>query len=82
MNGLYFVTVNWYNEYKEEDEISCAFVVAWSYADAIQKVATDFEYINSILIEEIQPPNMCDINCVYVPNDNEIIDKIKDANDF
>lgn len=82
MNGLYFITINWYNEYKEEDEISCAFVVAENFSEATRKVAADFEYINSINVEQIQSADMYDINCVYVPNDQNVIDAIKQANDY
>ena len=82
MNGLYFVKINWYNDYKEEDEISCAFVLAYSFSEAVNKVAGDFEYINSITVEGIQPADTYDMNAVYVPDDENIINAIKEANEF
>lgn len=82
MNGLYFVRINWYDDYSDEDKISCAFIVAPSYAEAVNRMASDFQYINSITIDEVQPADYCDINCVYVPDNQEIINAIREENNF
>ena len=82
LNGLFLVKVNWYDDYKDEERISCAFVIATSYAEACVKVSNDFQYINKVEIEEVISANYVDINCVYVPNDNDLIDRIRNENDF
>lgn len=82
MNGLYFVTCNWYNDYDDKEETACAFVVAASYADAAAKITSDFSIINSLHIEEIQAPDVSDVNVVYVPNDQHIIDEIRNVNEY
>lgn len=82
LNGLYFAKIQWYNDYKDTDEITCAFIIAKDYNDAMYKITNDFQYINSVTIDEIQPNNLYDIQCVYVPNNPVIINEIKKANDF
>lgn len=82
LNGLYFVKVNWYCDYEDTEKTACAFVVAYGYADAVAKVSSDFQYINSMTIEEVQPIDYCDINCIYVPDDPNLINKVREANAF
>lgn len=80
--GLYFVTVEWYDEYKEEDRTSYALVIAKSISGAAKKVAKDFNYISSIKAEEWISGGLVDVNCVYLPDDWDVIRKLKDENDY
>ncbi len=80
-NGLYFVKLNWYDDFEDENKTVCAFVLASSYAKACKKVSDDFQYINKVEIEEITS-TYTNINCIYVPNDDELIKRIKEENDF
>ena len=82
MKGLYLVTVEWYDEYKEEDRTNYALVIAKSIGGATKKVAKDFNYINSIKAEEWISGGLVDVNCVYLPDDWTTIRRIKDENDY
>ncbi len=82
MKGLYLVTVDWYDEYHDEDKTSYALVIAKDIGKATQKVSKDFYYINSIKAEEWISGGLVDVNCVYLPNDLNIIHRIKDENDY
>lgn len=82
MKGLYLVTVEWYDEYKEEDRTNYALVIAKSIGGAVKKVAKDFNYINSIKAEEWISGELVDVNCVYLPDNWDVIRKIKDENDY
>ena len=82
MKGLYLVTVEWYDEYKEEDRTNYALVIAKSISGAAKKVAKDFSYINSIKVEEWISGELVDVNCVYIPDDWDVMRKLKDENDY
>ena len=82
MKGLYLVTIEWYDEYKEEDRTNYALVIAKSIGGAAKKVAKDFNYINSIKVEEWISGELVDVNCVYLPDNWDVIRKIKDENDY
>ena len=82
MKGLYLVTVEWYDRYNDEDKTSYILVIAKSIYKAVKKASQDFEYINSIKAEEWITGDLVDINGVYLPNDWDIIGKIKDENNY
>ena len=82
MKGLYLVTIEWYDEYKEEDRTSYALVIAKSISGAAKKAAKDFNYISSIKVEEWISGELVDVNCVYLPDDWEVMRKLKDENDY
>ena len=82
IKGLYLVTVEWYDKYHDEDKTSYVLVIAKSIHKAVKKASQDFEYINSIKAEEWIAGDLVDVSGVYLPNDWNIIDKIKDENNY
>lgn len=82
MKGLYFVTIEWYDEYKDEDRTSYALVIAKDISKAAKKASKDFNYINSIKVEEWISGGLVDVNCVYLPDEWTTIRRIKDENDY
>ena len=84
MNGLYFTHINSYNIYTDKPIDNYAFVIATNFFEAVQKVSNDFEEINinSIKVECIVPSGSINVNAIYVPNDEHIIQKIKDENSY
>ena len=72
---MYYVKVNWYNDYDESDEISHMIVCAEDWNEAMQKVNGQFNYINSIEMRKIQS-DKCDV--VYITE--EILDTIEQEN--
>ena len=82
MKGLYLVTVEWYDEYQDKDCTSYAVVIAKDIGKAAEKVSKDFNYINTIKVEEWISGGLVDVNCVYLPDDWDLIYKIKNENDY
>ena len=80
--GLYFVTVEWYDEYHDEDKTSYALVITKDIGKATQKISKDFNYISSIKVEEWISGELVDVNCVYLPDDWDLIYRIKNENDY
>ena len=62
---MYYAIVNWYNEYDEEDIISHMLVPADDWNDAMSKVVKQFQWINSIKMEEISGCGNAEV--VYIP---------------
>ena len=62
---MYYAIVNWYNEYDEEDIISHMLVPADDWNDAMSKVVKQFQWINSIKMEEIS--GCANAEVVYIP---------------
>ena len=62
---MYYAIVNWYNEYDEEDIISHMLVPADDWNDAMSKVVKQFQWINSIKMEEIS--GCVNAEVVYIP---------------
>ena len=77
---LYFATVDWYDSYKEEDKIDKAFVFGTSMADAVGNLDGSFDDIQSLTLEEVQYD--CGAPVIYVPDDDELIEKIREANTY
>ena len=50
---MYYVVVNWFDNFKEEDIITHLIVIAEDWNDATLKVINRFEWINSIKMTEI-----------------------------
>ena len=82
MKGLYLVTVEWYDEYQDKDRTSYALVIAKDIGKATKKVSKDFNYINTIKAEEWISGGLVDVNCVYLPDDWDVIYSIKNENDY
>jgi len=77
---LYFATIDWYDSYKEEDKTDKAFVFGTSMADAVGNLSAGFDDIQSITIEEIQYDAGAPV--VYVPDDDDLIEKIVEQNTY
>ena len=71
---MYYAKVNWFNTTSEEDELSFMFICAGDWNDAMQKVSSQFEWINSIEMTEVSAEK-CDV--VFVPEHlvNEIMEE-------
>lgn len=82
MKGLYLVTVEWYDECQDKDRTSYAVVIAKDIGKAAEKVSKDFNYINTIKVEEWISGGPVDVNCVYLPDDWDLIYRIKNENDY
>ena len=48
---MYCAKVNWYNSYDNEDKIDYVFLFADDWNEAMAKINSQFEYINSVEIE-------------------------------
>lgn len=83
-NGLYFVVFTYYDEYKDKHETTQCLVMAPSYGEAIESVTKDYRWIDEITVRVWVEPHTFDtgINCIYLPNDQNIIDAIADANEY
>ena len=75
---MYYIKVNWYNDYEESDQITHMFTIAKNFNDAMQNVTDTFDYINSVEIQEIYCGNDC--KCIYVPE--ELVDAIIKENEI
>lgn len=82
MKGLYLVTIEWYDECQDKDRTSYAVVIAKDIGKAAEKVSKDFNYINTIKVEEWIAGGSVDVNCVYLPDDWDLIYRIKNENDY
>jgi hypothetical protein len=79
---LYFAKVKWYDEYNDEENTSCLFVFGTDYADAVENITKDLRWITNIEIKKISSTGLGDINCIYVPDDEKIIQAIMEENDY
>lgn len=83
MNGLYYAVIKWYDEYRDEEIISRAFIPAPSYTEAAKYAESDFSCINTLSLEEIVTPNAySDVHMVFMPDDMNVIDLVKSENDY
>jgi len=64
---MYYAKVNWFNVYNEEDCISHMLIPAADWNNAMQKISSEFEFINSIEMKEVNF-GKCDV--VYLPEDS------------
>ena len=74
---MYYAKVNWFDTLKEEDSISYLLIPAENWNDAMQKISGEFEFINSIVMKEI---NFEKTNVVYLPED--VIDVVIEENTY
>ena len=74
---MYFAKVNWYNDYEEKDVISCMIICADDWNEAMAKVSKQFNYINSINMEQLDSTE-CDV--VYITED--MLDGIRKENTY
>ena len=82
IKGLYLVTVEWYDECQDKDRTNYALVIAKDIGKATEKVSKDFDYINTIKAEEWISGGAVDVNCIYLPDDWDLIYRIKNENDY
>ena len=61
---MYYATVNWYDDYNEEDKINHMLIPANDWNEAMQKVTNEFQWINSIEMKVVD-----DYECklVFIP---------------
>lgn len=83
-NGLYFVTFTYYDDYKDKTVTTQCLVLAPSHSEAIDSVTKDFRWIDEITIREWVSPRLFDtgINCIYLPDNPDIISAIAEANEY
>lgn len=77
---LYLASVHWYDSYKEEDKDDKAFVFGTSISNAVDNLDKSFDDIQSLTIEEIQYDAGAPI--IYIPDDDDLIEKIREANTY
>ena len=63
---LYKINFAWENDYEDHEISETVFTFADSYSEAIQKIETEYQYINSICIESIAFEVTSDI--FYLPH--------------
>lgn len=81
LNGLYFVKFTYYDEYRDKDATDQCLVIAHNASEAIAPIVEDYKYIDELTVKEWAGPSS-DVNCIYLPNDKNIISAIKNANDY
>ena len=64
---MYYVVVNWYDDYNEEDKINHMLIPANDWNEAMQKVTNEFQWINSIEMKEIIGSGKVEV--IYIPED-------------
>lgn len=79
--NLYKITFCWEDDSTEGEVKDTALAFAESYAEAIQKIETQYQYINSICIEPIAFDATSDI--FYLPHKDTItLEDIIDENTY
>lgn len=63
---MYYAKVNWFDTIKEEDSVSYMIIPAADWNDAMQKVSSQFDFINSVEMKEINFEK-CDV--IFLPED-------------
>ena len=64
---MYYVVVNWYDNYNEEDKINRMLIPANDWNEAMQLITSEFQWINSIQMEEVVGGDKTKI--IYIPED-------------
>ena len=64
---MYYVFVNWYDNYNEEDKINRMLIPANDWNEAMQLITSEFQWINSIQMEEVVGGDKTKI--IYIPED-------------
>ena len=77
---LYFVDLQWFDSHEEKDRFDKMFVFGENMAKAVARVESCFTDIQTLNIDEVQYD--CGSTILYVPDDNELIRKIVEANTF
>ena len=75
---LYFATVNWFDSCKDDDNTNKVFVFGESISAAAANIEESFSDVQSVTIEEVQFD--CGVPILYVPDDDELIQKITEEN--
>lgn len=76
---LFFAKINWFDGYDEQNKTDKCFIFAKDYADACRQLSEHFNYIDNIKINCIND-FVGDTSILYVPNDKNLIQEIKNAN--
>lgn len=80
-NGLYFVKFTYYDEYRDKTATDQYLIIAPDASKAIVPVIEDYKYIDEITVKEWASPRP-GINCIYLPDNQDIISAIADANEY
>ena len=73
---MYYLKIEWYDEYQDTDKINYALVPANSYTAAIGIIVRKFNWINKIEITELN--SVENQQAVFIPE--ECIDKVIQEN--
>lgn len=76
---LFLAKINWFDDYDEQNKTDRCFIFAKDYADACRQLSEHFNYIDNIKINCIND-FVGDTSILYVPNDKNLIQGIKNAN--
>ena len=79
--NVYLTKVDWYSDYDGEEKHDTCFVFAKSFADVPEQLDRIFDNVFRLTIEETGTSDE-DITVLFVPNDEDVIDAIKDANSY
>lgn len=63
---MYYVKVNWYDNFREEDRVSHMFVCAEGWNEAMLKVNGCFDDINSVDMKHLTE---CEDGVIFVPGE-------------
>ena len=62
---MYYAKVNWYDDCDEKDVISHVMIPAADYNEAMQVITSQFDYINSLEMKEVDGCGECKL--VFIP---------------
>ena len=81
LNGLYFIKFTYYDEYRDKTVTEQCLVMAHDASEAIASIVKDYKYIDEITVKEWVSPQT-GVDCIYLPNNQNIISAIENANDY
>ena len=82
MKNIYYVRIEYYDEYRDDDAVVCCVVIAKDYSNACKKACADFKYISKVDIEALTSSISEDCNVIYIDNDGEALKIIRENNDY
>ena len=62
---MYYAKINWYNSYDNEDKIDHIFLFADDWNEAMAKINSQFEYINSVEMRQV----VSNSDVLFVPSE-------------
>ena len=61
---MYYAKVNWYDDYNEKDVINHVMILAANYNEAMQAITSQFSYINSLEMKEV---DVGECKMIFIP---------------